>query len=69
MHTSDTLHLEQERLESEAKRLAVGGKDWVCASDNRKLKYEDAFEDKEYRYPYLGDPYAAAQDQVMRAKW
>lgn len=59
----------KERLESEAKRLAVGGKDFVCASNTKKLKHEDGFEDKEFRFPYLGDPYAAARDQEMRAKW
>ena len=43
--------------------------DFICASNVKKLKHEDGFEDKEFRYPYLGDPYAAARDQVMRAKW
>lgn len=59
----------KERLESEAKRLAVGGKDFIPSSQVAKLKHEDGFEDKEYRFPYLGDPYAASRDQVMRAKW
>lgn len=59
----------KERLESEAKRLAVAGKDWAPSADRSKMKYEDGFEDREFRYPYLGDPYTAAQDQLMRAKW
>lgn len=59
----------KERLESEAKRLAIAGKDWVCSSAATHGKYEDSFGDKEFRYPYLADPYAAAQDQLLRAKW
>ena len=57
------------RLESEARRLEVGGRDFTCASDTAKLKYEDQFEDRGYRFPYLSDPFEAAQDQAMRAKW
>lgn len=59
----------KERLESEARRLDIGGRDWACSSNVKKLKYEDTFEDKEYRFPYRSDPFQATQDQVMRAKW
>ena len=59
----------KERLESEAKRLNVGGKDFIPSGATAKFKYEDGFEDKEFRFPYMGDPFEAAQDQRMRAKW
>ena len=38
------------------------------ASASRVL-FEDQFDDNGDRYPYLSDPYEAAQDQAMRAKW
>jgi hypothetical protein len=59
----------KDRLESEARRMEVGGRDFTCAAGQKKLKYEDQFEDRGYRYPYLSDPFEAAQDQAMRAKW
>uniref|UniRef100_A0A7S1C302 Uncharacterized protein n=1 Tax=Bicosoecida sp. CB-2014 TaxID=1486930 RepID=A0A7S1C302_9STRA len=58
-----------ERLEDEAKRLAIGGKDWAPSSKRARMKHEDLFEDKEYRFPYMSDPYTAARDQAMRARW
>lgn len=59
----------QERLESEAKRLEVGGKDFLPSGQTAKLKYEDTFEDKGYRFPHMGDPFEAAEDQRLRARW
>ena len=43
----------KERLENEAKRLEIGGRDFVCSGQSKKLKYEDVFENKEYRFPYM----------------
>ena len=43
----------KERLENEAKRLEIGGRDFVCSGQNKKMKYEDVFENKEYRFPYM----------------
>jgi hypothetical protein len=39
----------KERLEAEAKRLDIGGRDFVCSSTVKKLKHEDTFEDSNYR--------------------
>ena len=43
----------KERLENEAKRLEIGGRDFVCSGQSKKMKYEDVFENKEYRFPYM----------------
>jgi len=59
----------KERLEGEAKRLDIGGRDFVCAGKGKKMKYEDVFENKEYRFPYMGDDFESARDQQLRAKW
>ncbi|ETW00681.1 hypothetical protein, variant [Aphanomyces invadans] len=61
--------LRAERLESEAKRLEIGGKDFVCSSGARKLKYEDGFEDKEYVYPHMEVHYNDAIDAAVRKRW
>lgn len=57
-----------ERMESYAKRLEIGGKEFICSSDTRKLKYQDGFEDKT-SYPYQSDPFEIAHDQELREKW
>ena len=59
----------KERLEGEAKRLEIGGRDFVCAGNTKRMKYEDVFENKEYRFPYMGDDFESAKDQKLRAKW
>ena len=59
----------KERLESEAKRLDVGGRDFICAGKSKKMKYEDTFDNPEYRFPYMGDAFEGARDQTLRAKW
>mgnify|MGYP000074998994 CR=1 FL=1 len=59
----------KERLESEAKRLDVGGRDFICAGRSKKMKYEDTFDNPEYRFPYMGDAFEGARDQTLRAKW
>jgi hypothetical protein len=59
----------RERLLSEAKRLEVGGRDFVCAGKPARLKYEDTFEDREYRYPSMSAAFEAAQNESMRQKW
>ncbi len=59
----------KDRLESEAKMLDVGGKDFVPSGLPKRTKYEDIFENPEYRFPYMGDAFEAAADQKLRAKW
>lgn len=59
----------KERVEHETQRLEIGGKDFVCSSNHSRLKHEDGFEDKNYKYPYMSEPFEAAQEQMMRAKW
>ncbi len=59
----------KQRLEDEAKRLEIGGRDFVCSGQSKKMKYEDVFENKEYRFPYMGDDFDGAKDQRLRAKW
>ncbi|CAK4133891.1 unnamed protein product [Aphanomyces euteiches] len=61
--------LRAERLESEAKRLEIGGKDFICSSGARKLKYEDGFEDKDYIYPHMPVHHYDAVDTAVREKW
>ncbi|RLN88975.1 hypothetical protein DYB28_014545 [Aphanomyces astaci] len=61
--------LRAERLESEAKRLEIGGKDFVCSSGARKLKFEDGFDDKDYVYPHMEVHYHDAIDAAVREKW
>ncbi|OQR93589.1 hypothetical protein ACHHYP_02438 [Achlya hypogyna] len=58
-----------ERLEAEAKRFEIGGKDFVCSSGAKKLKYEDGFEDKNYVYPHLDVYYDDARDIALRERW
>ncbi|GLE04823.1 hypothetical protein PINS_up013802 [Pythium insidiosum] len=60
---------QQERLRSEAKRLAISGKDFVSTNDPRRLKYEDAFHTPEYRYPHLAEPYPDTRDEERHRKW
>jgi hypothetical protein len=43
--------------------------DFICSGAPKKLKHEDIFEDKEFRFPYMDDPYDGAEDQARRAKW
>ena len=59
----------RERLDKEAKRLNVAGRDFRCSSTAVKLKHEDAFEDKEYRYPYMSEPFDSASDRATRQRW
>jgi hypothetical protein len=59
----------KERVEMESKRQEIGGKDFICSSNHSRLKHEDGFEDKTYRYPYMSEPFEAAQEQMMRVKW
>lgn len=64
--------LMKERLEDEAVTLGVGGKPFVPGSNKLKLKFENAFEDKDGNigaFKYMSDPYEAAQNQNLRAKW
>ena len=59
----------KDRLESEARMLDVGGKDWAPSGLPKRKKYEDIFENPEYRFPYMGDAFEAAADQKLRSKW
>ena len=59
----------KDRLESEAKMLDIGGRDFVPSGLPKRQKYEDIFENPEYRFPYMGDAFEAASDQQLRAKW
>ncbi|KAF0682534.1 Aste57867_25332 [Aphanomyces stellatus] len=61
--------LRAERLESEAKRLEIGGKDFICSSGARRLKFEDGFEDKAFVYPHMDVYYNDAADVAVREKW
>ncbi|KDO18489.1 hypothetical protein SPRG_15318 [Saprolegnia parasitica CBS 223.65] len=65
---SDELH-RAERLESEAKRFQIGGKDFVCSSNAKKLKHEDGFEDKNFVYPHMDVYYDDAHDIAVRERW
>jgi hypothetical protein len=59
----------QDRVTEQSKQMEIGGKAFVCSSTSAKLKHEDGFEDKQHRYPYMSEPFEAAQEQMMRAKW
>ena len=59
----------KDRLESEARMLDIGGKDWAPSGLSKRKKYEDIFENPEYRFPYMGDAFEAAADQKLRSKW
>ncbi|OQR95543.1 cleavage induced hypothetical protein [Thraustotheca clavata] len=61
--------LRAERLENEAKRLEIGGKDFICSSGAKKLKYEDGFEDKDFVYPHMDVYYNDAHDIAVRERW
>ena len=59
----------KDRLEAEARMLDVGGRDFVPSGLPKRQKYEDIFENPEYRFPYMGDAFEAAGDQKLRSKW
>jgi|TARA_B100000795_G_scaffold260079_1_gene235593 hypothetical protein len=59
----------KDRLEAEAKMLDIGGRDFVPSGLPKRQKYEDIFENPEYRFPYMGDAFEAASDQQLRSKW
>jgi hypothetical protein len=59
----------QARLKAETKMHAISSATFVPSSTARAMKYEDAFDDKDLRYPYMGDPYEGAKDQENRIRW
>lgn len=54
----------QERQTAEEKRLRISGKAFAPTSTRTKAKYEDTFEDEDYRFPYCSDPFELSRDQV-----
>lgn len=58
-----------ERLQSEAKRTEISGRDFVSCPDGKKTKFEDAFGDKNFRYPHLYEPYPDTKDEERHKKW
>ncbi|TYZ61165.1 hypothetical protein PybrP1_012381 [[Pythium] brassicae (nom. inval.)] len=58
-----------ERLQCEAKRAEISGRDFVSCPDGRKAKFEDAFGDKDFRYPHLHEPYPDTTGEERHAKW
>lgn len=59
----------KEREESEAKRKAVSGKDFVCSDTRSKLPFEDAFGAKDFRYPHITQDYDGYAERMRRTKW
>ena len=57
----------RERLEAEAKRLEVGGRDFVTGGERRKAKYEDGFDDS-LKYPYMSNPLEDAKRAAAQEK-
>uniref|UniRef100_K3X6I1 Uncharacterized protein n=1 Tax=Globisporangium ultimum (strain ATCC 200006 / CBS 805.95 / DAOM BR144) TaxID=431595 RepID=K3X6I1_GLOUD len=60
---------QMERLQSEAKRTEISGRDFVSCPDGTKTKFEDAFGDKNFRYPHLYEPYPDTKDEERHKKW
>jgi hypothetical protein len=60
---------QMERLQSDAKRTAISGKDFVSAGESKKLKFEDIFGDPKFRYPHLEEPYPDLLDEVRHKQW
>lgn len=58
-----------ERVQSEAKRAEISGRDFVSCPDGLKTKFEDAFGDLGFRYPHLHEPYPDTTDEARHAKW
>lgn len=58
-----------ERLQGEAKRAEISGRAFVSCPDGRKTKFEDAFGDKDFRYPHLHEPYPDTKDDERHKKW
>ena len=48
---------------------AISAHKFTCAGTGKRLKFEDQFEDRAWRYPYLDDPFEGAQEQERRLKW
>lgn len=59
----------RDRLEAESKRMAISGKAFIGSDTRAKMKHEDTFEDKEFRFPHLGDEYDAGTEQRRRMQW
>jgi hypothetical protein len=59
----------QERLRAETKMHSISSAPFLYASTARPMKYEDAFDDKDLKFPYMGDPYEGARDQQNRIRW
>lgn len=59
----------KERVESEAKRMTIGGKEFTPAGGvGLKLKHEDGFEAGKV-YPYLGGPLEAMDELKLANRW
>ena len=49
---------------------AISAHKFTCAgTGRRRLKFEDQFEDRALRYPYLDDPFGGRAEQERRLKW
>ena len=59
----------QERRVAEAKMYKVASQTFVPSSSTRVLKHENPWDNKEFKYPYMDDPFSAAEDQERRMKW
>jgi len=59
----------QERRVAEAKMYEVASQTFVPSSSTKTLKHENPWDNKEFKYPYMDDPYSAAEDQQRRMKW
>lgn len=60
---------QMERLQSEAKRMNISGKDFITTGEQKKLKSEDAFGNIHFRYPHLSQPYPDTKDSQRHERW
>jgi len=58
-----------ERAEAVATMDTISQKQFVYAGTGKRLKHEDSFEDRAWRYPYMDDPFEGADEQERRLKW
>ena len=58
-----------ERMEAEAKRLQIAGRDFVCGVEAKKYKHQDGFDASVLRSIQSSEPYDLSHDVATRAKW